>query len=154
MAVYYATTNLLSNSGASYPVTLKVSVTSQAEVRAVEVIEWENPLVSLRPSIILDLLAEVMPKYVHSHEDIFEVTLGKNECKHPSFAYTGHPCLVVKHIQNNGEKHYRLNHCVGTEWMLTIPPAHLRAMVYWWRLNRDQYGSGTPWEWGTWKNEA
>jgi len=154
MAIYIATTEIHSNSGASYPVTLKVRVTAQALVREFEVLEWGNALVSLRPWQILDLLAEIMPKYVHSHEDLFEVSLGKNPIKHPTFHYTGHPCLVVKHIHNDSEKRYRLNRCVSDCWALTIPTAHLRAMVYWWRLNRDQYGKGTPWEWGIWRNEA
>lgn len=152
MATYIATTNISSNSGASYPITLKIRVNNKAHIRSIEVIECENALISLRPWQWLDLLAKIMPRFVYAHLEHIEVALGENPIKHPYMSYTGHPCLVVTQKDNGGEKRYRLNHCVNDCWALTINSAHLRAMVYWWRCNRHQYEKLSQ-EWGVWKNE-
>ena len=152
MATYFAATNIHSNSGASYPVTLKVRVNNQAMIQELEVLESELS-VALRPWQCLDVLAEIMPKFIYPHPDLFDVYLSTNPVKYPSCDYSGHPCLAVQNKHSGAEKRYRLNHCVGDNWMISIPPAHLRAMVYWWRLNRDQYATPIC-EWSVWRNEA
>jgi len=140
MAIYIASTEIHSTSGVSSPVTLKIRVTAHALLREIDILEGKNAQASLRPWQILDLLAQIFPKYVHSHEEHFEVNFMS-------------PYLTVTHKSNGGNKYYRLDKNVACIWPLTIYPAHLRAMIYWWRCNRDQYDTSI-WEWGTWKNEA
>ena len=151
MATYLATTSIVSNSGTSYPITLKIRVNNKAHIRNIEVIECENTLVSLRPWQWLDLLAKIMPRFIYAHLEYIEVDIGENPIKHPYTTYTGHPCLIINNKDTNCEKRYRLNHCVNDCWALTINPAHLRSMVYWWRCNRLQF-KNPPQEWSICKD--
>ncbi len=147
--ICFVTSTISSNSGANYPVTLKVTANRRCIIRSIEIIELHHQI-KLRPWQILDILSVIFPRYVHSHDTQYEVSLGKNPVENPSIGY--HPCLVVKKVGSDIEKRYRLDHCVEAIWALTINPAHLRAMIYWWRCNRDQYESPIG-EWKIWRNE-
>ena len=139
MATYFATT---------HGKTFKILRNRQGRVREISQIQSNH--IQLRPWQYLDLLAKIMPKYVHAVD--YEVQMGENPVEHPHDEYTSHPCLIVKKIGSETEKRYRLNHCVGENWILTIKLSHLRALVYWWRCNRSQYEKAVC-EWGIWRNE-
>ena len=88
---------------------------------------------------MLDLLKKILPKNLYTAG--MNVELGKT-------INQGHPCLIVRNA--NDEKRYRLDKPVSNGWIAAIPSAHLRAMVKWWRLHREEYEK-TPVEWCYWQ---
>lgn len=149
--IHFATSKVITSSGASYPITLKIRSNRKAIIREVTIVECYKNLTRLKPWQILDLLAEIMPKYVHAHSEHLDVSIGNAPVTHEHMSCSGHPCLIVKHKENGGLKYYRLDCYADIQWAVTVNVSHLRAMVYWWRCNRDQYAYPT-WEWGTWRN--
>ena len=139
MATYFATT---------HGTTLKILRNRQCRIS--EVSQFKSNNTQLMPWQYLDLLTEIMPDYVHAVD--YEVKLGENPLENPHDGYTSHPCLIVKKIGTETEKRYRLDKYVSKNWMITIKVSHLRALVYWWRCNRDQYET-PPCTWGIWRNE-
>lgn len=130
MALFYATTT-----GITSPITLKIRVNNKALVRSIEITKSKQFSVWQW----LDLLVEIMPQHIHAHLDQFEVYLCKNPLNAPHPTCISNTFIVVKHLSNGGEKFYPLDDPVNYHWLYTIHPAHLRAILYWWRGNRNQY---------------
>ena len=137
------TTVLTANSGRSYNYTFEVFTNCKGMVKSVNMIEESS--VKPRPYMLLDLLSKIMPQKLYVQQDL-QVKFSMNPVLNPRVGYQGHPCLVIHH--ENMEKRYRLDQVVSYGWMVTIPAAHLRAMVSWWRnkQNREEV-EYPPHEW-------
>ena len=131
----FADTTLQSKSGREYPYSLLVHTTCKGQVTSVDVLEQDINGAKPRPYMFLDLLAKVFPSRLYINN--ITVEYGENPVLHPEPGYTSHPCLIV--YQNGKVKRYRLDQNVGAGWPVGVPSAHLRAMVAWWRINREEF---------------
>ena len=141
MATFYATTTKWDNNSLT---TLKIRVNNKALIRTIELSKKQN--FELPVWQWLDLLAEIMPKHIHAHLEQFQVYLCKGSLNAPHPSCINHTFIVVQQINNGGEKLYSLENSVNHYWIFKTHPAHLRAILYWWRGNRNQY-EVTPCKW-------
>ena len=136
MALYYVAPTT-TNPGINSLSTLKIRVSNKALIRTIE--PKEKQKFKLPVWQWLDLLVEIMPKHIHAHLEQFEVYLCNGSLKAPNPSCANDTFIVVKQLNNGGEKFYSLENSVNYYWIFNTHPAHLRAILYWWRGNRNQY---------------
>ena len=138
--VYVAST-LIENTKGFQPITLKFKVEKNGRISIVENTEYNS---RIKVWQLLDLFAEIMPKYIHAVG--YEVELSTRPVKYLFRGFTSQPCLTLKKEKWTYKKYFLLEKIVDTDWMTNISLSCLRPLVYWWRLHREEFSRPT-WEW-------
>lgn len=135
MATYYCKTQRTTRNGIKHPYKITVEMNSHGKIRSVK---SDSPFneVDIRPYMFLDLLAEIMPKWLFTGDVCVE--FGHANINNPKYNNLNQPCLIV-YNNRYGTKNYLINHIISSDWLVGINSINLSSMVLWWRENRENF---------------
>ncbi len=134
MAIFNVRTNVLYPEGIELPYQINLEMNCRGKIR--HALLTSEEAVKIRPYMFLDLLSEIMPKWLYTRNAY--VSFGYTRVNHPILGQHTQPCLVVED-EIYGTINYLINRCSDEKWLETIYDTNLAAMVLWWRENRDSF---------------
>lgn len=138
MANFRARTFLTTKNGIQSSFEILIKIGRHGKVEFCDLISSGPEVQRPRPFMFLDLLERIMPKYLFI--GTIQVYFGTVQINNIKYGKHNQPCLIVQNERlREKEVDYLLNNLCTHNWVTSVYPINLCAMVQWWRENREEY---------------